>query len=249
VAIVSEELAKTYGRHVGDRVPIRSRIWTNKSGEPIWPVDIVGIYRSENTLLVGAMLLQFRYLDEGRIAGRGMVNSFLVRVSDPAQAELVAPAIDRSFANSAYETKTSSEQQIARDTVKRVGDIGLIINAVNGAVLFALILSVGAVMIQTGRERRTEVGVLKALGYSDLGVLALVVGEAMLTCVLAGAFGLGLAAMALPIVAGMTHLSMVEGRSVLLPGLGLAGALGFLTGLPPAVSALRLRVADVLAGR
>jgi putative ABC transport system permease protein len=248
-AIVSDDLAKTYGWRVGDRVPIRSRLWTNRDGTAIWPVDIVGTYKTDNTLLVGAMLLQYDYLDEGRLAGKGTVNSLLVRIRHPTDADTVAAGIDAMFANSAAETKTSSEQQIARDTVKRIGDIGVIVRGVVAAVFFALLLSLGSVMLQAGRERRTEVGVLKALGYKDGTVLALFLGESVLTCVLAAAPGLLFAAVLLPIAARLTKLSMVQGQSVFLLGILIAVGTGLVTGLLPAIAALRLRVSDALSER
>ncbi|WP_421934763.1 ABC transporter permease [Phenylobacterium sp.] len=248
-AIVSEELARTYGWAVGDRVPINSRLWTNRDGTAIWPVDIVGTYRSENALLVGAMLLQYDYLDAGRSRGRGMVNSLLVRIGDPADADRVAVGIDAAFANAAPETKTSSQQQIARDTVKSIGDVGVIVRGVTAAVFFALLLSVGAVMLQAGRERRTEIGVLKALGFKRHVILGLFLGEAVLTCGLAAAPGLLLASVLLPIVGRAMKLPMVQGESALAIGMLLALAIGLATGLPPAAAAVRLRAVTALSGR
>ena len=51
------------------------------------------------------------------------------------------------------------------------------------------------------RERIAELGVLKALGFTHRGVLALVLAESCLIAVLGGALGLALAALAVLLLA------------------------------------------------
>ena len=43
-AIVGAALAKQYGWKVGDRVPLRTPIWTKKDGSVDYDFEIVGIY-------------------------------------------------------------------------------------------------------------------------------------------------------------------------------------------------------------
>ena len=62
-----------------------------------------------------------------------------------------------------------------------------------GAVFFTIILLTGNTMAQTFRERVPELAVLKTLGFSDVLVALLVLGEAVLLCAVGGAIGLGIA--------------------------------------------------------
>jgi putative ABC transport system permease protein len=98
------------------------------------------------------------------------------------------------------------------------------------------------------RERIGELGVLKAIGFTNRHVLALVLAESCILAVLGGGFGLGLAWMIISHgdpTGGMLPLFFLPVRDVLF-GLGLTLILGAATGTLPALQAMRLRVADAL---
>lgn len=247
--LLPANLASLWNLKVGDRMPVKSMLWTNKDGDA-WPLDVVGIYKSNpKDLLFGASLLtNFDYVDQGRTQSTGQASFFLVRVADPAQAGAVAQRIDAQFANSPDETKTSSEQQLAADSIKQIGDIGFVVRAIVGAVFFALLFSVGAVMMQSVRERTPELAVLKTLGFTDGAILALILAEALVFCVVSAAIGLGVATLIFPLIKLSVGFQAQVGP-VLLIGLLLAGALALISGLPPAVRGMRLSIVDALAGR
>jgi putative ABC transport system permease protein len=115
-------------------------------------------------------------------------------------------------------------------------------------VFFALLFSVGAVMMQSVRERTPELAVLKTLGFTDGAVMGLIVAEALILCLVSSAIGLGLAALTFPVIKGLLGFN-VQAGPVLLFGLVLAVALALISGLPPAVRGLRLSIVDALAGR
>jgi putative ABC transport system permease protein len=248
-AIVSRLLASRFGWKVGDRVPLRALTVTNRDGSPTWPVDIVGIFSSSGgTLFKNAMLINFDYVDQGRTSGAGTAPVFIVRINDPNQAGPVSAAIDKLFVNSAHETKTATVRQIAQNNLKQIGDIGLVINAIVAAVFFALLFSVGALMMQSVRERTPELAVLKTLGFTDGGLMALILAESLTFCLVSAAIGLGIAAMLFPVARQLIGFNIQAGPLMLL-GFALAVALALISGLPPAIRAMRLQVVDALAGR
>jgi putative ABC transport system permease protein len=104
-------------------------------------------------------------------------------------------------------------------------------------------------MAQAVRERTGELGVLKALGFTDTQVLVLVMAESCLVSLLGGALGLGLAALIIPVLANalasMLPMFSFPARDVFL-AIGICIALGVLTGIFPAIIAMRLRVANAL---
>jgi putative ABC transport system permease protein len=116
-------------------------------------------------------------------------------------------------------------------------------------VFFTILLVTGNTMSQAVRERTGELGVLKAIGFTNGQVVALVLAESCLLTVLGGAMGLGVAVAVTPVVAqqlaGLLPLFFLPTRDVFV-GLGLAVALGIVTGIFPALQAMRLRVADAL---
>jgi putative ABC transport system permease protein len=91
--------------------------------------------------------------------------------------------------------------------------------------------------------------VLKALGFSNGQVLGLVMAESCVISVLGGALGLGLASLFIPVIgkalATMLPMFFFTTRDFLI-GIGICLALGVATGFFPALSAMRLRVADAL---
>jgi putative ABC transport system permease protein len=248
-AIVSRILANRFGWKVGDRVPLRALNVTNRDGSPTWPVDIVGIFSSSGgALFKNAMLINFDYVDQGRTSGSGTAPVFVIRIDDPNHASQIAASIDKLFANSANETKTATVRQIAQNNLKQIGDIGLVINAIVAAVFFALLFSVGALMMQSVRERTPELAVLKTLGFTDRGVMGLILAESLAFCLVSAAIGLGLAAMLFPVARHLIGFNIQAGP-LMLTGFVLAIGLALISGLPPAIRAMRLQVVDALAGR
>jgi putative ABC transport system permease protein len=180
-----------------------------------------------------------------------LVGWFTVKVAKGTEAQDVARNIDAMFANSSNETKTSTEKQFALSFAKQMGDIGLIMTGILAAVFFTIVLLTGNTMAQSIRERVPELAVLKTLGYTNGGVLALVIAESTLLTAVGGAIGLGLSTL-LVTTMGDALASFVPGitNSVQNIALGFAVAvlLGLVVGFVPALRAMRLRIVDAMRG-
>lgn len=244
-ALVGQKLAKAYGWKLGDTVPLRSVLWLNRDGGATWPVKIVGILGSRTG---PGMLVNYDYVDEGRTQSKGTASFFFLKTVDPKRATEIGAKVDALFANSPHETRTITPRQMAQSQFKQIGDIALVINAIVGAIFFALLFSVAAVMAQSVRERTPEFAILKTLGFSDTAVLGLLLAETLLFCLFAAGIGLGLAELAFPLIRNAIGFQASAGP-ILLAGLGFAVALAVISGVPPAVRAMRLQIVDALAGR
>jgi putative ABC transport system permease protein len=249
--LVGEALAAQHGWKVGDRIPIGTSIWTNKNGSNTWEFDVVGTFDAS---AYGAgfptFYLNYSYFDEARSFGAGDVHYYIVSVQDPTQAERISREIDAMFSNSSVETRTQTESALAQSQLKQLGDINFIANAIVGAVLFTLLFLTANTMMQSVRERTSELAVLKTLGFSDAKVLTLVLVEALLLCLFASLLGIGLAALvfespALQKLFGNFSMPAV----VAFMGLGIAMLLAIISGFPPAWRARQLNIVDALAGR
>ncbi len=248
-ALAGQDLLKAQGWKVGQVVPLRSLYWPNRDGSPTWPVTISGVYTSKDSSFgANQLLVNYAYVDEGRMSQQHTANLLIIKVADPNKAGEVSAAVDQLFANSPHETKTATQKQYAQNQLKQIGDIGFVIRWIMAAVFFALLLSVGAVMMQSVHERTPELAVLKTLGFSDRGVLTLVLAETLLFCLVSAALGLALAAALFPLIKRAVGFAMQTGP-VLALGLVAAVVLALLTGLPPAWRAMRLQIVDALAGR
>jgi putative ABC transport system permease protein len=249
-AIVGSATAQRFKWKVGDKVPIFSPIWRKADGSQAWDFDIVGIYTTkEKNADNMSMFFHYDYFDEARMGAKGQVGWYTVRVKDPSQAGEVAKLVDQEFENSDEQTKTAPEAAFAQAWAKQIGNIALMTASILGAVFFTILLVTGNTMSQSVRERTGELGVLKTLGFTNSQVLSLVMAESCLLSGLGGVLGLGLACAVVPLVAkplsNMLPLFFFPTRDLLL-GVGICIGLGTLTGIFPALAAMRLRVADAL---
>lgn len=246
--LVRDITAQKYGWKIGDRVPLVSNT-VQKNGSGTWTFEVVGTFTDSD---VGGgryiVLINYPYYDEARARGNGTVNHFNVAVADPRLAVPVADAIDRISANSSHETKTESLRELAQQQVQQIGDFDFLIRAVVSAVLAALLFAIATMMVQSVRERTSELAVLKTLGFTDRAVFLLILAEAATVCILAAALGLALATAAMPIAARyVVGLSMP--RITLAVGFGFALLVALVSAAVPAALAARLRVATALAER
>jgi putative ABC transport system permease protein len=248
-AIIGRKTAERFHWKIGDRVPIRTSIWSKTDGSQTWEFDIVGIFDGKNKNTdTTAMFFRYDYFDEARRGAKGQVGWYGIRVKDPARAAEVAKLVDQEFQNSSAETKTETEGAFVQSWARQVGDVALITAAILGAVFFTILLVTGNTMSQAVRERTGELGVLKAIGFTNAQVVSLVLAESCLIALAGGGLGLGLAWIATSRgdpTGGMLPLFFFPGRDLAL-GFVLTLALGLVTGLFPALQAMHLRVADAL---
>lgn len=247
-AIAGRKLAARYGWQLGQRIPIQATFMRPKSGNT-WTFDLVGIYSGANPETDETQFF-FRhdYMDENRFWGDGSTGWYYIQVKDPARAEAIAASVDERFANSPAETKTETEKAFVKGFAEQMGNIGAITTAIITAAFFTILLVVGNTMAQAVRERIRELGVMKAIGFSDGQVLAMVLAESLLIAVIGGAIGLFL---------GYSFVQLGDPTGGALPifrlpaadlvfGAALVALLGFITGAIPAFQAMRLNPVDAL---
>lgn len=183
---------------------------------------------------------------------RGWTVNFMVEVEEPAQAAEVAARIDAMFENSSEPTVTGTEKAFAADFAATAGELSQLLNGIGLAVCFTILLVTANTMSMAVRERRTEIAVLKTIGFRSAQVMALVVVESLLLGALGGGLGIAGTVAALWILNAMPGvvlpgLAAVALRTpVMLLGLGMALLIGLLAGLLPAWSAYRARVTEML---
>lgn len=107
-------------------------------------------------------------------------------------------------------------------------------------------LAIGAITLAGVLERRTEIGLRKALGARHVDVVSQFLCETIALGFLGGLAGAGVAAAALSVIAA------VQGVAISLPWVGLmcspfvGAAIGALAGIPPAWTAARIEPVEAL---
>jgi putative ABC transport system permease protein len=218
---------------------------------------IRAIFRVDNTRYPGTnsavMFFNYEYLDEAT-RGKAAISMYKVLIEKPEKAGAVSKAIDGLFENSDPPTRTETEAAFRAGFIAMAGNLALLLRAIGLAVSFTILLVTANTMSMAVRDRRTEIAVLKTLGFPSRLVMGLIMVEALLLATLGGGLGLllsRLAIRALPklpfvgdAVAGFPNLGLSPSVGGL--GMGIALLLGLLAGLVPAVGAYRARIAESL---
>jgi putative ABC transport system permease protein len=249
-AIAGRQVAERFGWKVGDRIPITASIWTKADGGQVWDFDLVGIYDAGKKGTDDTQFFfRYDYFDESRPEwGRGLVGWYTVRIDDPERSADISAAIDAEFANSQAETKAEPEGAFLQGFANQIGDIGFIMTSIVAMVFFTILLVAGNTMAYAVRERTNELAVLKALGFTDIGVLGLILGEALLLTVIGGGLGLLLGWLMVrggDPTNGMLPVFFIPDRDLVI-GIVLIAVTAFVAGILPALQAQRLRIADAL---
>ena len=253
--VIGRRLAEKFGWKVGDHFFLESFVagMRKKSG----PFEFVvrGLVDTDPVRYPGTdtniMFFHFQYLSEslGRVS---WTQFFTVEIEDPGRAAEMAATIDALFENSGDETYTETESAFTAGFISMVGDLGVLVNAIGLGVCFTILLVTANTMSMAVRERRTEIAVLKTLGFGGRQVMGLVVAEALLIGAAGGALGIGGAEWALWAVnrapgqtlLGIAHLELRP--LVALAGVSVALGLGFAAGFVPAFGAYRARITEML---
>ena len=248
--IVGEALAAQFGWKVGQRIPVRSEIWRKTNGSDTWEFNLDAIYKTTGSGIdKRSAYFQYDYFNESLQFGKDLVGWMVLRVNDPAQADALANKIDKEFANSPFETKTSTERVMIKNFLDQVGNIGAILVYVTMAVFFTMLLVTANTMAQSVRERTNEIGVLKTLGFSGQSILTLVLMEALLLTFTGGLIGLllalGLSGLLADKIKDFFPLFQV-GAGTFIVGACLMLVFGIVTGAWPALTAMRLKIVDAL---
>ena len=233
-AVLGEGAARSLHATVGDSILLgRTR------------VKVVGTFRSSSTFENGGAYLPLATVQ--RIAGKpGAVTAVYVTVPPGSDPKQVASAIERD------------EPTLA--TIASVSDYGKVDQGVTMLDALQLAISllavgIGAIgvtntMVMSVLERTREIGILRAVGWSRRRIMASVLGEGVVLCLIAALVGMLLgvvaaqAIMLVPAISGF--LTPVYAPAVFVRAVGIALLVGLCGAAYPAIRATRLTPMEAL---
>lgn len=251
--VIGDQLAKKFGWRVGDRIPILGTIFTRRGGEA-WEFDVAGVYHSDAANVDNqTMYFHFDYLretlEQGGADGPPGVGVFILRTRPGADQVRIMSAVDALFENGPQRVQCTTEAEFNRQFVSMLGSVPTFLGSIGGSVLFAIFLAVLNTMLMAGRERTRDIGIIKALGWSDATAFGLLLSESVLLCAIGGGLGIAVALLSARALGGLFQ-TIVPFYEVTPETVGLAAgvtlALGVFAGLAPAWRASRLRVVQAL---
>jgi len=241
--LVGPATMKRFNWHVGQQIMLRGTLYPFDVTLTI--VGYLGGKAPPNFLI-------FRrdYLEEA--AGRpGFVDNFWVRVDQPSSVPRVIAALDEGFANSSAETLSESEASFIggftanfRIFFQLAEILGLIV-----------VVTIGLVAANTAamsiRERRTEIAVLRSIGFTARTIIALLLAESTIIAIVGGALGCSAAYIVLRFYAvgslatgPLTNIQISP--AIAVETMVLAALLGVLSAIVPAWAAVRHNIVDAL---
>jgi putative ABC transport system permease protein len=216
-------------------------------------VSVVGIFSSEESTQESLILTHLEYLQRaGPISRLGTVTQFEVLASEGADAERVASEIDELFATAEEPTDTRPRVAYLESATRDLREILRFGRYLALACVVVVLSLVANTVMMSVQERVRELGVLRAIGFREVHVGVMVMGEALALAFFGAVLGVG-AAVALLYTTRLTIGS--EGVSIgfavtpalVLQGFGVALAAGLVAGLVPAIRSARAGIVDSLA--
>ena len=251
--LVGADTAARFGFKVGDNVPLIGALFPRTDKQP-WNFKVAGIYRSNktnvdnNTLFFHCEYLE-KALESGEASGPQGVGIYVVKLQPGADRVAVAGAIDALFEGGPQRTQTNTEAEFQAQFVSMIGNVPLFVSSIGGGVMIAILLAALNTMLMAAREQTRDVGVLKALGFSDGTVFGLLLSQSLVLCGLGGVLGIGLAKLTEPMLVYLLS-STFPGYSVtdetVLQALVVTLAIGLVAGIAPAWRARNLQVISAL---
>src|SRR5258708_40142212 len=97
----------------------------------------------------------------------------MILASTPEEVPRISRAVDTTFENSPYPTRTESEREFGRSFLASLGNVKMFLAAICGAVTFTILLVSANTAAIAVRERTRAAAILRTLGYTPGGILAL----------------------------------------------------------------------------
>jgi len=259
-ALIGAGLARRLGLRAGDTITVRS-------GEPAHTLTVTGIVstggREDNAILAPLQVAQDLAGRPSRY--RRLLVSALTKPADAFSerdpSKMTPAEYDRWYC-SPYISSISHQMQqelpgIEVRAIRQVAEgegriltrVGSLMWLVTFAALFAAALAVGATSATTVLERRSEIGLMKALGASRRSVSAFFLAEQLLLALVGGIAGYAIGLeLARALGIGIFGIAPTI-RLILFPiVLALAGVVALLGSLLPLERASRVDPAPVLRG-
>jgi putative ABC transport system permease protein len=248
-AIVGDLLATKFGWKVGDTVSLESNIFP---GAPQFHVS--AIYRTtRKTFDRQTFLFHWDYMNELTPEdGREQIGWIASRTD--GKPSDVGRAIDETFDERDVQTISQDEATFQRSFLAGFSAVLTAINVISFVILGIMTLILGNTVAMGVRERTSEYGVLRAIGFLPKHVVTLIIGEAMVLGLVGGLVGL---ALAYPVVELGIGRFVEENMSGFFPyfrispgnalaAIALAMALAVSAAVMPALQASRVNVIDAL---
>lgn len=241
--------AARLGLKAGDNMPVMTSAPSRRDGSKLWLFHVLGVVENPPWARGGLVIANYDYYDRTRrLDQAGQVGQLFVLLNNPDRIPAFTAEVEGMFVNSANPAWVVPDRVLAQVAGSNRFNIPLLTEGVSAAGLFLILFLVANTIAQSVRERVGEFAVLKTLGFSDGGVMALVFAEAAIPCLLGALAGFAIAKALASKIAGLGALQkmQVAPPTLSLGVLAVAFAFAALVALAgAALPAWRMRRLDI----
>jgi len=220
VVLMSSNLTDYLGVEVGDKVEIYGEYFT-----------VVGIYESTGQTLMGTRTAYMNISDAQTITSNtGNVSRLDVYAEDVSYVDGIADVIETAYSElyvttykdrlenlenmqEMYQTTLeNAESTLSQTQTVAFQEIVIAVVATSLIVLFT--------MLYTVRERTKEIGILKAIGFSNWNVMSQFMLEGILISLIAGVVGIAIGIVGAPVLSSLLlpHVTLFPTQQRGIPG-------------------------------
>lgn len=236
------------------KIPLTGALFPHPSGGA-WDFELAGIYRSEAANFDNRTMF-FRWdLFEETLKGNGDspgVGVYVMSLDPGADVERIRAEVETMFENGPATVRCDTESEFTRQFLSMLGDIPMFLGWIGAGVLVAILLGAINAMLMAGREQTHDIGILKALGFTDGAAFGVLIALSLVLCLAGGAFGVGLAALleeGIALAIGSAFPGFFIETTTYI-GAGVASLLvGLAAGAIPAWNALRVNCVEALRAK
>jgi len=254
-AVVGDAIAQKYGWKIGDKVTLDSSIYPAMPDKP-WVFTVRGIYTATmKSADRSTLFFHWNALNEGvPEKRRDQIGWVISRVKDPSRVAGISVAIDKKFEEKDIQTLTQDEHAFQTSFLAGFSAVITVLDGLSLVILLIMMLILGNTVAMGVRERTSEYGTLRAIGFLPKHLVLFILGEAAALSGIGGLVGL---AIAYPFVEQGLGRWLEENMGGFFPyfriGAGTAAiaffasvGLGLLAGVIPARGAAKLKVTEAL---
>jgi putative ABC transport system permease protein len=241
--LVGAATMKRFNWHIGQQIMLRGTIYQFNLA-----LNIVGVLGGKAP--PSFLLFRRDYLEEA--AGEpGFVDNYWVRVDQSSSVPRVIAALDARFANSSAETLSESEASFIGGFFENYRLFFQLAEALG----FIVVITIGLVAANTAamsiRERRSEIAVMRAMGFPPRALLSMILVESVSMALLGGVLGCGAAYLTFKLFSigtgGFGPLANIRvSPQIVGATMVLAALLGIVSAFVPAYAAVRRNIVDAL---
>ncbi len=240
-ALLGASIAKRKGWKVGETVDLSKQLGLL--------MDVKGIFFSgnedqDNTIIAGIDYVQDQY------DARGQANVVMVKLPPDVRAEDMAAKIDAMPL--AVGSNSQAEKAFVSGMIEDLADMITLSRLVILITLLVVFVSVANTVSMSVRDRTRQLGMMRTLGFRRWQILALVVTEASLVCLVGGVVGVAAAwgvinFQDITVQSRSLNLEIQMPLDVIAWALVMSIAIGFIGSLVSGFRASRLKIVNAIA--